>query len=196
MVHKEELDHGVLRMLDAVRLRVDDHPVLDGRRARGLQLRNAFDLDKAHPARADRGAELRFVAEERDLDVAALDGVHEPLVLRRADLAPVDGERDPVVGHEATSTAAVPPETRSSACRRAAFCMCSSNSLRKCLIIEPTGIAIESPSTQRQLPMMFSWTLAITSRSIGVASPESIRSSIFTVQFVPSRHGTHLPQDS
>ncbi len=34
------------------------------------------------------------------------------------------------------------------------------------------------------------------SRSIGVASPESMRSSIFTVQFVPSRQGVHLPQDS
>ena len=35
----------------------------------------------------------------------------------------------------------------------------------------PTGIAIESPSTQRQWPMMFSCTEAITSRSIGVACP-------------------------
>ncbi len=34
------------------------------------------------------------------------------------------------------------------------------------------------------------------SRSIGVPSPSSMRSSIFTVQFVPSRQGTHLPQDS
>ena len=74
--------------------------------------------------------------------------------------------------------------------------MCSSNSARKCLIIEPTGIAIESPSTHRQLPMMFSWTCAMMSRSIGVASPLSMRSSIFTVQFVPSRQGTHLPHDS
>ena len=64
------------------------------------------------------------------------------------------------------------------------------------MIIEPIGIAIESPSTQRQLPMMFSWTSAMISRSMGVASPSSIRSSIFTVQLVPSRQGTHLPQDS
>ena len=34
------------------------------------------------------------------------------------------------------------------------------------------------------------------SRSMGVASPESTRSSIFTVQLVPSRQGTHLPHDS
>ena len=44
--------------------------------------------------------------------------------------------------------------------------------------------------------MMFSWTEATMSRSIGVASPRTTRSSIFTVQFVPSRQGVHLPQDS
>ena len=44
--------------------------------------------------------------------------------------------------------------------------------------------------------MMFSWTEAITSRSIGVASPAQTRSSTFTVQLVPSRHGVHLPHDS
>ena len=44
--------------------------------------------------------------------------------------------------------------------------------------------------------MICSWTEAMMSRSIGVASPLWMRSSIFTVQFVPSRHGVHLPQDS
>ena len=57
-------------------------------------------------------------------------------------------------------------------------------------------MAIESPSTHRQLPMMFSCTSAMIWMSMGVPSPSSIRSSIFTVQLVPSRHGTHLPQDS
>ena len=70
------------------------------------------------------------------------------------------------------------------------------NSSRNFFTIAPTGIAIESPSTQRQLPMMLSWTEATVSRSIGVASPRIIRSSIFTVQLVPSRQGVHLPQDS
>ena len=84
--------------------------------------------------------------------------------------------------------------SRSPAARAAS--MCSSNSSRKCLIIDPIGIAIESPSTHRQLPMMFSWTWAMISRSMGVASPESMRSSVLTVQLVPSRQGTHLPQDS
>ncbi len=44
--------------------------------------------------------------------------------------------------------------------------------------------------------MIWVWTEAMMSRSIGVASPASIRSSILTVQLVPSRHGTHLPHDS
>ena len=70
------------------------------------------------------------------------------------------------------------------------------NSSRNFCTIDPTGIAIESPSTQRQLPMMFVCTEAMVSRSIGVASPRIIRSSIFTVQLVPSRQGVHLPQDS
>ena len=74
--------------------------------------------------------------------------------------------------------------------------MTSSNSSRNLRTIAPTGIAIESPSTQRQLPMMLSCTEATMSRSIGVASPRTTRSSIFTVQLVPSRQGVHLPQDS
>jgi hypothetical protein len=44
--------------------------------------------------------------------------------------------------------------------------------------------------------MMFFCTAATVSRSIGVASPRIRRSSIFTVQFVPSRQGVHLPHDS
>ena len=74
--------------------------------------------------------------------------------------------------------------------------MCCSNSSRNLAIIEPIGIAIASPSTHRQLPMMWSWTEAMMSRSIGVPRPDWMRSSTFTVQFVPSRHGVHLPHDS
>ena len=44
--------------------------------------------------------------------------------------------------------------------------------------------------------MMCSWTEAMISMSIGVAVPWSMRSSIFTVQLVPSLQGVHLPQDS
>ena len=105
MVDEQELDHRALGRVDALGLRVDDHAVLDRRRAAGLQLRDALDLDEAHPARADRLAELRLVAEDRDLDVAVLGGVDEHRVLRRRDLAAVDRQRDEVdVGtrHRAT----------------------------------------------------------------------------------------------
>ena len=80
--------------------------------------------------------------------------------------------------------------------RSRAASMWASNSARKCLIIDAIGIAMASPSTHRQLPMIWSQIEAMMSRSIGVASPLSMRSSIFTVQFVPSRHGVHLPHDS
>src|SRR5690606_35657955 len=96
---------------DPRRLRVDDHPVLDGRRAAGLELRDALDLDQAHAAGADGVAELRLVAEDGDLDVAELCGVDEHRVLRRAHLAAVDAEGDLAdlgARHQAGSPLAVP----------------------------------------------------------------------------------------
>src|SRR5690348_9164639 len=50
MVDEQELDDPLLGLLDAVGLSVDDHAVLDRRRAAGLQLRDALDLDEAHAA--------------------------------------------------------------------------------------------------------------------------------------------------
>jgi hypothetical protein len=55
VVDEQELDDRALRVVDALGLRVDDHAVLDGRRARGLELRDALDLDEAHAARARPG---------------------------------------------------------------------------------------------------------------------------------------------
>jgi hypothetical protein len=78
----------------AVGLRVDDHAVLDRRGAPGLELRDALDLDQAHAACADGRAQLRLVAEHRDLDVAQLGGVDQHRVGRGLDLLPVDGEGD------------------------------------------------------------------------------------------------------
>ncbi len=94
MVDEQELDDRVLRRLHPVGRGVNDHAVADGRRAGGLQLRNALDLDQAHPAGPDRGAELRLVTEERDLDVAGLGGVDEHRALVRLDLPAVDRDRD------------------------------------------------------------------------------------------------------
>ena len=81
-------------VLHALGLGVHDHAVLDRRRAAGLQLGDALDLDQAHAAGADGLAELGLVAEDRDLDVAVLGGVDEHRVLRRLHLAAVDREGD------------------------------------------------------------------------------------------------------
>src|SRR5262249_41641521 len=58
MVDQQELDDRVLRHLDPVGLRVDDHPVADRGGAGGLELRHALDLHQAHPAGSDRLPEL------------------------------------------------------------------------------------------------------------------------------------------
>src|SRR5436309_12220159 len=202
MVHQQELDDRVLRLLHAIGGGDHHHALLDRRGAARLELGHALDLHEAHAAGTHRLAELGLVAEVGDLHVALLGGVHEHHALGRLHLAAVDLERDQLrfrSSHYAAWSAGGAPTLASILSRSAASrarSMCCSNSPRNFLIIEPTGIAIESPSTHRQLPMMLVWTLAMMSRSIGVASPASMRSSIFTVQLVPSRHGTHLPQDS
>ncbi len=94
VVDEQEFDDRVLRVPDPIGLGVDDHPVLDRRRARGLKLGDPLDLDQAHPAGAHRVAELGLVAEVGDLDVALLGRVHEHGALDRFDLAAVDGELD------------------------------------------------------------------------------------------------------
>jgi hypothetical protein len=94
VVDEQELDHRLLRRPHPVGARVDDHPVAHRGGARGLELRDALDLDQAHAAGADGIAELGLVAEHRDLDVAQLRGVDQHRPLRRPDLDAVDHERD------------------------------------------------------------------------------------------------------
>jgi hypothetical protein len=90
VVDQQKLDDRLLGGPCALRACVHDHAVLDGRRACRLQLRHSLDLHQAHAAGADRLAEFRLVAEDRDLDVAELCGVGEHHVLGRLDLAAVD----------------------------------------------------------------------------------------------------------
>ena len=92
VVDEQELDNRLLSHLHAIGPRVHHHPVADRRRACSLQLRDPLDLDQAHAARADRVAELRLVAEHRDLDVPQLCGVDEHRSLRRRHLDAVDDE--------------------------------------------------------------------------------------------------------
>src|SRR4051794_7792626 len=206
VVDEEELDHRALRVLDLLGARVDDHPLAHRGRAGGLQFRDPLDLDQAHAAGADRVAEFRFVTEVGDLDVTLASGVVEHLALDRRHLASVDRDRHlasgrghawaPIVCVCAPSVSGAPWTTAWGSRTSSGFSITASNSSRNLRTIAPTGIAIESPRTQRQWPMMFCWTEETMSRSSGVASPRTIRSSIFTVQLVPSRQGTHLPQDS
>ena len=73
---------------------------------------------------------------------------------------------------------------------------CARNSSRNFVTQLATGIAAESPSTQRHLPMIRSQTESSRSRSPCAAVPSSIARSTCTIQRVPSRHGVHFPQDS
>src|ERR1039458_6437247 len=77
-------------MADALGLGVHDHPVLDRRRARGLQLGDSLDLHQTHAAGADGVAEFGLITEVGDLDVAVLGGVDEHRALGREDLAAID----------------------------------------------------------------------------------------------------------
>jgi hypothetical protein len=94
VVDEQELDHGLLGLPNAVGAGVDDHSVAHGRRARGLKLRDPFHLDHAHSAGADGVAELRLVAEHRDLDVTVLRRVDQHRPLGRRHLDSVDHEGD------------------------------------------------------------------------------------------------------
>src|SRR6185312_5033994 len=121
-------------------LRVDDHPVLDRRRARGLQLRDPLDLHQAHAASADRLAELRLVTEDGDLDVAVLRAVDQHHALRRLHLAAVDralAHAGPGARQPAPTPGSGAP--RPGAARRATIC--ASNSPRNFDTSEATGIA-------------------------------------------------------
>jgi len=104
VVDEQELDDALLRIADARRLRVHDHPVLDRGRAAGLKLRDPLDLDEAHAAGADRVAELRLVAEDGDLDVPVLGGVDEHRVLGAATSRPSIGSDHAGLGGAASAS--------------------------------------------------------------------------------------------
>ena len=97
VVHEQELEHAVLDLLHGVALRVADHPLGDGCRARGREPAHAFDLHEAHAAHADRLHAL-VPAEPRDVHAVLLRGLDQQLALRRLERDPVDGDRDGVLG--------------------------------------------------------------------------------------------------
>ena len=112
VVHEEELEHPLLRLLGDRRVGRHGHPVgaldhagrLEGGAAAGV------DLDDAHAAHAHR-LHPRVVAEARDVDAAALGGVDDQLALGGLDGLAVDGDADRGrrggVGHEGSPTETV-----------------------------------------------------------------------------------------
>ena len=69
------------------------------------------------------------------------------------------------------------------------------NSSLKYLIDETTGLTAPSPNGQNARPSMLSQMSSSLSRSASLPSPRSSESSSWTIQYVPSRQGVHLPQD-
>ena len=182
VVHEQELDHRVLRVLHAVRGGVHDHAVAHRRGARGLQLRDALDLDEAHAAGADRLA--RASARNRSTGSRRRRAWRRRPASRPRARAPaaVDLERDPASArgaplhlprfrHRGQLGRAERLELLEVAPRPGGLHVHLELGAEVLRASTPTGIAIESPSTHRQLPMMLSWTCSMMSRSIGVASP-------------------------
>ena len=73
---------------------------------------------------------------------------------------------------------------------------CWMYSSRKYWMLEVTGLVAPSPSAQNDRPRMLSDRSRSVSRSSSLPCPCSSRFSICLYQYVPSRHGVHLPQDS
>ena len=95
MVDQQELEHAGARLDDVGRLRVDDHAVGAGRRARRLQLRHLLDLDDADAAGAV-DAEAGVIAVVGKLD-AVFDGrLKDRLAFFDRQFPPVDRDLDRV----------------------------------------------------------------------------------------------------
>src|SRR3954469_15671075 len=131
VVDEQELHHRVLGLLDLVRGGDHDHAVLHRRRARGLELGHALDLDQAHAAGPHRLAELALITEVGDLDVALLGGVDQDGALLGLHLAAVDLEGDELLlwpghqagpGSEAAASSPAPKAAASSRSRAARAC--------------------------------------------------------------------------
>ncbi len=98
VVDEDELERGVLAVggLLGTARRAHDHPVLRRQRAPGLELRQPFDLDEAHPASANRRPEARLVTEHRDLEPCGCSGLDHPSPLRHLHGPLVNGDGDEI----------------------------------------------------------------------------------------------------
>ncbi len=90
-LHRRALaPRGLLRRLGGM----NDHAVGHRRRAAGLKLGHALDLDQAHTAGPDRRPEARLVAEDRDLDTGRGGRLDQAHSLGHLHLAAVNGHGD------------------------------------------------------------------------------------------------------
>src|SRR3954452_549256 len=158
---------------------------------------------RAGAARARR-VEQGVVAEARDDDAKALAGADQQLALGRVDLPPVDREPDVALGHrpgfglllgsDGHAESPVSSANWSGCATDGCSVHRSRNSWRKYLIPLVIGLTAPSPSAQNERPRMLSQMSSIVSTSAGVPCLWTSRSRICSSQYVPSRHGVHLPQ--
>src|SRR5205823_1735934 len=97
MVDKEEFHGSGSGTADLLGLRLDREPLLQRHGARGLDLRDPFDLDQAHPALSD-DRQPRVIAEVRDVDAGELGRVDQVHVLRDLDRTAVEEDGEGVLG--------------------------------------------------------------------------------------------------
>ena len=74
--------------------------------------------------------------------------------------------------------------------------MCASYSSRKFWIVDTTGEGAVLPSPHSAVLEMVSASSSSSSMSPSSPRPSTMRSRISSMRFVPSRQGTHFPQDS
>ncbi len=100
---QQEFEDVLAGLPDAFGRGPDDHALPDLVRAGEIELRQAFDLDEAHPAIA-LDLQTGVIAEMRDGDARLFGGLEDVRPLIDGDLDPVDGQADALrAAHRATA---------------------------------------------------------------------------------------------
>src|SRR5258705_530962 len=188
LVDEQHLEHAFARLERLVRVHLHYLPLGNGGRAGRRQLGRLLDLDEAHAAHADDG-ESRVIAVVRDQDAGRLRRFEDVRSRGHGDLPSLHGERDR--GRRCRRWRRHATAGTGSIVRRL---IRASKSARNLLMPDTTGVAQESLRTQIVLPVMLSAMLSSVSRSSVLPSPAAMRSTIFVVHAVPSRHCVHCAQ--
>src|SRR6185295_14367903 len=129
------------------------------------------------------------IAVVRNQDARCLGRLEYRGTGRHGDLPSFDGERD-ALGRGGSAHA------KAGTGWMCFFLMSASKSARNLLMPETTGTAHESLNTQIVLPVMLSAMESSVSRSSWLPSPAAMRSTIFVVHAVPSRHCVQIGRAS